>query len=106
VAKAKEKANDNGSVFVLVTTDKRGVFAGLVPEFPETVPVEMELTEARNCVYWSVETHGVFGLAVTGPGSKCKIGPAVPRLRLAGITAIAQCTPEAAEKWGAGPWSN
>lgn len=89
---------------ILVTTDKRGVFFGRVAEFPEAIPTEVELADARMCVYWSTAEHGVFGLAVAGPGKDCRIGPAVTKLRLNGVTSIALCTPEAAERWEAEPW--
>ena len=93
---------------VLVTTEHRGVFFGYLSEMPgslESVGRELLLTDARNCVYWSTAERGVFGLAVAGPGPNCRIGPKVPELRVNAITAIARCTPEARERWEAGPWS-
>jgi len=89
---------------ILVTTEHRGVFFGRVPEFPESIPPEVELAGARMCLYWSTAEHGVFGLAVSGPGEGCRVGPAVPRLRLNGITSIALCTFAAAARWEAQPW--
>lgn len=91
-------------VAVLVTTDKRGVFFGYLPEFPSDAPATITLERARNCVYWTQQTRGVFGLASKGPESGCRIGPAVPRLTLEGVTAVALCTDLAASRWEEGPW--
>lgn len=97
-------ANESNRVPVLVTTDKRGVFYGYLPEYPASISGEIALADARNCLYWTTDTKGVFGLAAHGPGDGCRVGPKVPELRLAGVTSVARCTPEAAERWEAGPW--
>jgi len=86
---------------VMVTTVHRGVFAGLlVEDHGETVVIE----DARMCVYWDASTHGVLGLAQHGPGPSCRISPAAPRLTLRGVTALADLTPQAWERWRAEPW--
>ena len=89
---------------VLVTTDKRGVFFGYVVESPASLAGEIELSDARNCIYWTTEMHGVFGLASRGPSKDCRIGPKVSWLRLSGVTSVALCTPEAAGRWEEEPW--
>jgi hypothetical protein len=87
---------------VLVTTIHRGVFFGeLVSEEGEVV----KLANARNCIYWPVETRGFLGLAFAGPPKGSKVGHAAPSLTLRGVTSISECTKEAAEKWESGPWS-
>ena len=87
---------------MLVTTAHRGVFFGyLKGEAKETVTI----TDARNCVYWSVDVKGFLGLAATGPTSSCKIGPKVPSLKLLGVTSVCEVTPEAVEKWEKAPWT-
>lgn len=91
--------------FVVVTTDssRRGVFGGvLVERHGDTVVLEA----AQNAVYWSEDVHGVFGLAVTGPSSDCRIGPAVLRLELNGVTSISLATDAAREAWRACPWKS
>ena len=87
---------------VVVTTDKRGVFFGTISEDRGDTVV---LTEARNCVYWSKETRGFLGLAADGPASGSKIGPAVPRITLYGVTSVSVCTDKAAAAWESGKWS-
>ena len=63
------------------------------------------LKNARNCIYWTADEKGFMGLAVTGPGPKCKIGPAVPAIELRKITSVTEVTSEAAKAWEAAPFS-
>ncbi len=88
---------------VVVCTEHRGVFFGYVKA--DSTPEKIVLTEARNAVYWSQSTHGVLGLAATGPKKDCRIGPAIPELTLWRITAVLACTAEAVSAWEASPWS-
>lgn len=88
---------------VLVTTIHRGVFFGeLVEENGDSV----KLSGARNCVYWPAETKGFLGLAFAGPPKGSKVSPAAPSITLRGVTSISECTPEAVERWEAGPWAS
>ena len=84
--------------FVVVTTNKeqRGVFGGYLAKQDGD---KVTLTQAQNCIYWSAETRGVFGLAVTGPADGSKIGPAVPELELVGVTSVSRTTAEAEKRW-------
>lgn len=88
--------------YVLVTTAHRGVFAGELVEDWDDVVI---LKNARNCIYWSAEVKGFLGLALTGPTKSCRVGPAVPQLKLRNVTSLGACTPEARAAWEAGPWS-
>lgn len=90
---------------ILVTTKYRGVFFGYLDGEPDKLPKEITLTDAQNCVYWSKAERGVFGLAAQGPDADCRIGPKVPQLTIYDVTSVADCTPEAAEKWKLTPWS-
>ena len=86
---------------VVVTTAQRGVFFGeLAEDDGETVT----LVNARNCVYWAVETRGFLGLAAHGPKGACRIGPAAPKIVLMGVTCVASCSDEAIKAWEAEPW--
>ena len=87
--------------WVLVTTDKRGVFFGRLIKNGEST---VTLAEARNCIYWAKETKGFLGLAVTGPIGDSRIGPAVPEIELRGVTSISRCTDEAVARWKEAPW--
>ena len=81
---------------VVVTTEFRGVFFGYLAEEKEGNAV---LTECQNCLSWSSDVRGFVGLAVTGPSSGCRIGPAVEKMKLYKVTAILDCTKEAEEAW-------
>lgn len=88
---------------VVVTTQHRGVFFGYLVGEPSKEKVQV--TGLRNCVYWSADVKGIFGLAATGPSKTCKVGLAVPGpSTLFDITGVYTCTDEAAAKWEHGPW--
>lgn len=86
---------------VLVTTQHRGVFFGLAnPDL--TRERIIELTDCRNCLYWSRDTGGFLGLASHGPTNDCRVGKLAPLpVILHDITSVSHCTPEAAERWKA-----
>jgi len=89
--------------FVMITTDKKGVFAGLLESYDHQTQRAV-LTECRMCVYWPAENRGVAGLAADGPARGAKITPAMPRSEIGGVTMIADCTDESVEKWRSEPW--
>lgn len=93
-------------ISILVTTDaeRRGVFAGQVPDdfnFEKAIQSGIvALSGMRNCIYWSKSVGGVFGLASKGPDVNCRIGAKVESVSyLNGVTFIAELTPEAAKAW-------
>lgn len=88
---------------VVVTTQHRGVFFGNLTGDRNSTTVE--LTAAQMCIYWSDDVRGVMGLASTGPTSRCRIGPPVPRITLQDVTAVIDATDEAVRAWQARPWS-
>lgn len=91
--------------FVVVTTDKdkRGVFGGKLTKVAQD-GTTVVLRDAQMAVYWHSDTHGVLGLANPGPTARCRISPVIPEIRLVGVTAIMQATPEAETKWRKEPW--
>lgn len=95
-----KKRNKNNK-FVVVSTDKKGVFAGVLDPDDDHI-----LRDAHMAVYWSAQTHGFGGLASIGPQPGSRISPPIPELRIVGeITAVATCTPEAEAAWRSCPWS-
>ena len=88
---------------VLVTTEHRGVFFGYLDGEPSKERVT--LTQCRNCVYWSVDVHGFVGLAAAGPSEQCRIGPPAQSLTLYDVTAVAEVSPDAVDRWEAAPWN-
>lgn len=89
---------------VVVTTEHRGVFFGYVTENSD-LPNKITLENARMCVYWSADVKGILGLAATGPTKECKITHAIPSIVAYKVTAVLDCTNDAAAKWEKGVWN-
>lgn len=83
---------------VLVTTQHRGVFAGVIPDDADLTARSMALSQARMAIYWGT-TRGVMELAETGPTSKSRIGAVADIPMLHDITSIMKVTDEAAKRW-------
>ena len=83
---------------VLVTTQHRGVFAGLVPADQDMTARTMALSAAKMAIYWGT-TKGVMQLAETGPTSKSRISAAADIPALHDVTAIFTITDKAWAKW-------
>ena len=88
---------------VVITTEYRGVFFGTLAAL-DISERTCTLTNARNCIHWPTSDRGFIGLAVMGPLDGSRVGPAATCLQLAGVTSVAVCTTEAAERWEAAPW--
>jgi hypothetical protein len=87
---------------LLVTTEHKGVFFGYGQITDNKI---IKLTDARMCVYWSADVHGLIGLAASGPTAGCKISPAAPSILLQGVTAILEVSPQAEAQWKQEIWS-
>lgn len=90
------------SKMVMVTTERRGVFAGYL--VGKLSAEKIVLRDARCCVYWTQSERGFLGLAAKGPGSGCRVGPAAPKVTLYGVTSVTEMTEAAAKRWEAEPW--
>jgi hypothetical protein len=88
--------------WVMVTTDKRGVFAGKI--VADDAPQSVVLEECRMCVYWDTGVRGVLGLAADGPNSTCRITKAAPQSTLYGVTSVNTMSDKAVQAWRAEPW--
>lgn len=86
---------------VIVTTEHRGVFFGYAAA---TDGDQIALKRARLCLYWDTAVKGFMGLAGAGPTKGCRIGPPAD-ITLRKITAVLECTPDAAKAWDAAPWN-
>ena len=89
---------------VVVTTEYKGVFFGFLPKGGDFTQTTLRLTQAQMCVYWTSQTHGVLGLASSGPESGSRVGPTVPAITLQKITSVIEATQDAAEAWQKSPW--
>ena len=83
---------------VVVTTEFRGVFFGLVGDDADLSAPTLKLEGARNAIYWAGK-RGFLGLAAHGPEDESRIGSPAPSLILHKITSVAECTKTAAKKW-------
>jgi hypothetical protein len=92
---------------VLITTAHRGVFFGYTEKSGEEIAKSqvVSLKRARNCLYWSSDVKGFEGLAVTGPNSKCRVGPPAD-ISLNAVTSCVEVEFEAAKAWEGGPWAS
>ena len=91
----------NSERAVLVTTAHRGVFFGYATD---TDGATIKLRRARCCLYWPASNKGFLGLASAGPDTGARVGPAAD-IELRDITCVAECTPEAVDRWEKAPWS-
>ena len=99
----KKKTATVERIKVVITTSRRGVFFGEID--PACVRDEIiEIHRKRNCIRFA-GTKGFVGLAATGPGAGSRVGPAAPVAWLRDITDVLLCTPEAAARWEAAPWT-
>lgn len=83
---------------ILVTTEHRGVFGGLVPDDQDLSAKTMALKDARMAIYWGT-SKGVMELADTGPTSKSRISAPADIPVLHGITAVFEIKDDAWKKW-------
>lgn len=98
---AKKTATPANARAVLVTTEHRGVFFGYATR---TDGATIKLARARNCVYWDASVRGFLGLASTGPGPECRIGPPAD-IELRKITCVADVSDAAVTAWESQPWA-
>jgi len=85
---------------VLVTTEHRGVFGGLIPDDQDLTAKAMPLKDARMAIYWGT-TRGVMELCDSGPTPSSRISAPADIPMLHDITAIFAITDKAWEKWAA-----
>lgn len=83
---------------VLITTQHRGVFAGLIPADQDPTAKAMPLKAAKMAIYWGT-TKGLMQLCETGPTSKSKISAPADIPMLHDITAVFDIAEDAWTKW-------
>jgi hypothetical protein len=83
---------------VLITTEYRGVFAGLIPDDQDLTARSMPLMAAKMAIYWGTQ-RGLMELCERGPTENSKISAAADIPMLHGITAVFDISPEAWNVW-------
>lgn len=86
---------------VVVLTEFKEIFCGWTLD---TSTDAINLRQARQACYYSADTHGLLGLAVTGPAKGSKVGPAAD-IEVRKVVNIIECTPEAGEAWRVAQWA-
>ena len=90
----------------VVTTAHRGVFFGYSNLTAKQLMATKhpEIGNARMCVYWPRDVHGVMGLASVGPLEGSRVGPSSDVV-LKDVTAVLSATDVAVKRWESEPWS-
>ena len=83
---------------IMVTTEHRGVFGGLVPDDQDMNARTMALKDARMAIRWGT-SKGVMELAHTGPTKDSLISAPADIPALHDITAVFDITDKAWKKW-------
>ena len=83
---------------VLVTTEHRGVFAGLIEDDQDLTAKQMPLKEARMAIYWGT-TRGLMELCETGPTDSSRISAPADIPMPHDITAVFAISDEAWKRW-------
>jgi hypothetical protein len=83
----------------VVVTTARGLFAGLLLATKETgSELHVRLADARCGIYWAT-SKGFVELATDGPNGKTRLGAVASELEVRSVTAVANCSLEAWQKW-------
>ncbi len=83
---------------VLVTTQHRGVFAGLIPDDQDLTVKAMPLKNARMAIRFGT-TKGLMQLCETGPNENSRISAPADIPMLHDITAIFAISDQAWKAW-------
>lgn len=83
---------------VLVTTEFRGVFVGVLSSEQDLNSRTVTLKAARMVIYWGT-TEGLFELCERGPTHKSKISSYADIPALHQVTGVFDIAPAAWERW-------
>lgn len=97
---AKSNVSD-GERLVIVLTEFKEIFCGWSSDVSGD---RIKLRNARQAVYYSAETHGLLGLAVTGPARGSKIGPAA-NMEIRRVVNVVECSQAATQAWENATWA-
>ena len=82
---------------VLVTTEYRGVFFGLLDAECDERDKTLVLHNCRNIIYWA-GTRGFLGLAAEGPEGDSRLGSTAVRVLIHGVTSVTDVSEQARAK--------
>lgn len=87
---------------VVVVTQGNAIFCGWTTDADGDV---VRLRAARQAVYYSADTHGLLGLAASGPGKDSRIGPPA-NITVRNVTHVIECSPSAVRVWEDAKWTS
>ena len=97
---ASEKTNEE--IMVVVVTQGNAIFCGWTEDAGSEV---IKLRAARQAVYYSADTHGLLGLAASGPGKDSRIGPPA-NITVRNVTHVIEVSPSAVRVWEESEWKS
>ena len=86
---------------VVVLTEFKEIFCGWATDVSGD---RIQLRNARQACYYSEATHGLIGLAVTGPAKGSRIGPAA-NIEVRRVVNVIECQSAAANAWENAKWA-
>jgi hypothetical protein len=95
----KKDANVEEKMY-LVLTEFKEIFCGFSTDVSGD---RIKLRNARQAIYYSAESKGLLGLAVNGPGSGSKIGPAA-NIEVRRVVNVIECSSAATSAWEKAEW--
>ncbi len=95
-------AKANSERLVVVLTEFKEIFCGWTTDVTGD---RIQLRNARQACYYSEQTHGLLGLAVTGPAKGSKIGPAA-NIEVRCVVNVIECQQSAIEVWENAKWAS
>lgn len=89
--------------YVVVATKTRRwcVIAGVLESEKKDTVV---LRDARMIIYYSMDAHGLLGVAARGPGESARVSPRVDRATVHGVEVVLDATSDARAAIQAEPW--
>jgi len=93
------KQTNEERLYVILTEFKE-IFCGFSSDVSGD---RIKLRNARQAIYYSSETHGLIGLAVNGPASGSRIGPAA-NIEVRRVVNVIECSQAAVEAWSKEQW--
>ena len=91
----------NAERLVVVLTEFKEIFCGWATDVDGD---RIKLRGARQACYYSEDTHGLLGLAATGPAKGSKIGPAA-NIEVRRVINVIECQSAAVDAWEKAKWA-
>src|SRR5260221_1706355 len=94
--------NKTDEQYLIVITEFKEIFAGYSKSDPKADIIE--LTKARQVVYYSAETKGLLGLAAIGPAKDSRLSNEAPSIIIRKPVNVMIASPAAIDRFSAIIW--